>query len=99
MSIGPSISPGNSFCAPDGYPDAGKQEVIDIAPTMNNSLLYDFYIDIIEASEALGIDLPQDAVLSKVDKVYARIPDLLVQTKYIQKGFITRPMKTMEPSF
>jgi hypothetical protein len=67
LSTGPSLSPENSFYVPEGFPLAGKKESIDIGPTMDNSLLYSFYTNIIESAEALGIDLTTDAVLSKVE--------------------------------
>lgn len=81
LSTGPSISPENAFYIPSGYPDAGKQAAIDIGPTMDNSLLYDLYTNIIESSEALGIDLTKDAVLSKVKSNRSKLRPATIGSK------------------
>uniref|UniRef100_A0A8H7NR21 Glycosyl hydrolase family 95 N-terminal domain-containing protein n=1 Tax=Bionectria ochroleuca TaxID=29856 RepID=A0A8H7NR21_BIOOC len=81
LSTGPSISPENAFYIPSGSPDAGMQAAIDIGPTMDNSLLYDLYTNIIESSEALGIDLTKDPVLSKVKNNRSKLRPAAIGSK------------------
>ncbi|KAF7591353.1 hypothetical protein BBP40_001631 [Aspergillus hancockii] len=55
LSTGPSISPENAFVVPNNMSKAGNEEAIDIAPTMDNSLLSGLFLSVIEAGKALGI--------------------------------------------
>ncbi|KAL4892016.1 Six-hairpin glycosidase-like protein [Aspergillus ambiguus] len=54
-STGPSLSPENAFIVPVNMNIAGRSEGIDIAPTMDNALLYELFRSIIEAAEVLAI--------------------------------------------
>ncbi|KAF9894795.1 hypothetical protein FE257_004416 [Aspergillus nanangensis] len=54
-SSGPSLSPENAFVVPAGMAEAGKDEGIDIAPTMDNALLHELFTSVIETCEALDI--------------------------------------------
>ncbi|KAF4498956.1 Alpha-L-fucosidase 2 [Fusarium agapanthi] len=63
---GPSTSPENVFVIPKGGSKAGSKEFLDISITMDNSLLREFFSNVIEAAGILGIDLSTDKVLSKV---------------------------------
>ncbi|KAF5588809.1 alpha-L-fucosidase 2 [Fusarium subglutinans] len=63
---GPSTSPENVFIIPKDGSKAGSKESLDISITMDNSLLREFFSNVIEAAGILGIDLSTDKVLSKV---------------------------------
>ncbi|RAL16779.1 glycoside hydrolase family 95 protein [Aspergillus homomorphus CBS 101889] len=54
-STGPSISPEAAFIVPDTMFKAGSAEGIDIAPTMDNSLLHELFQSVIETCNTLGI--------------------------------------------
>lgn len=54
-TTGPSLSPENSFIVPSNESKAGNAEGIDISPTMDNSLLYQLFNDVIEACQILGM--------------------------------------------
>ncbi|PYI01394.1 alpha-L-fucosidase 2 precursor [Aspergillus sclerotiicarbonarius CBS 121057] len=56
-STGPSISPEAAFIVPDDLSVAGNEEGIDIAPTMDNSLLYELFQSVIETCEILQINI------------------------------------------
>ncbi|PWY67112.1 alpha-L-fucosidase 2 precursor [Aspergillus sclerotioniger CBS 115572] len=53
---GPSISPEAAFIIPGDMSIAGNEEGIDIAPTMDNSLLYELFQSVIETCEILKIN-------------------------------------------
>jgi hypothetical protein len=53
---GPSLSPENTFVVPSNMRTAGKTEGVDIAPAMDNELLWHLFNDIIDAATALGIN-------------------------------------------
>ncbi|KLP16391.1 uncharacterized protein LW94_7016 [Fusarium fujikuroi] len=63
---GPSTSPENVFIIPKDGSKAGSKESFDISITMDNSLLHEFFSNVIEAAGILGVDLSTDKVLSKV---------------------------------
>ncbi|KAG7411036.1 hypothetical protein ACKAV7_010787 [Fusarium commune] len=63
---GPSTSPENVFIIPKDGSKAGSKESLDISITMDNSLLREFFSNVIEAAGILGVDLGTDKVLSKV---------------------------------
>ncbi|KAI1047196.1 hypothetical protein LB505_011651 [Fusarium chuoi] len=63
---GPSTSPENVFIIPKDGSEAGSKESFDISITMDNSLLREFFSNVIEAAGILGVDLSTDKVLSKV---------------------------------
>lgn len=67
-STGPSISPENYFVIPEGMSNKGEKGAIDISPTMDNSLLYDFFTSYIEIASALGISEDEDEMITKADK-------------------------------
>ncbi|KAI9924186.1 hypothetical protein ASPWEDRAFT_174050 [Aspergillus wentii DTO 134E9] len=54
-STGPSLSPENLFVVPSDMQKRGSEEGIDIAPTMDNSLLYELFNAVIETSQILNI--------------------------------------------
>lgn len=54
-TTGPSLSPENSFIVPNNESKSGNAEGIDISPTMDNSLLYQLFSDVIEACQILGL--------------------------------------------
>ncbi|GAB1201001.1 hypothetical protein APSETT444_010385 [Aspergillus pseudonomiae] len=56
LSTGPSSSPENAFVVPDNMSQSGKEEGIDIAPTMDNTLLSELFHSIIETGRILGIN-------------------------------------------
>ncbi|KAE8394108.1 Six-hairpin glycosidase-like protein [Aspergillus alliaceus] len=56
LSTGPSISPENAFVVPDNMTQTGKEEAIDIAPTMDNSLLSSLFLSVIQTCKILGIN-------------------------------------------
>ncbi|KAM5362942.1 hypothetical protein ACJA88_013766 [Fusarium oxysporum] len=64
---GPSTSPENVFIIPKDGAKAGSKESLDISITMDNSLLREFFSNVIEAAGILGVDLSTDKVLSKVE--------------------------------
>jgi hypothetical protein len=53
---GPSLSPEHSFIVPSNMRTAGKTEGADIAPAMDNELLWELFTNIIDAASALGIN-------------------------------------------
>ncbi|GKZ55753.1 hypothetical protein AnigIFM50267_009840 [Aspergillus niger] len=55
-STGPSLSPEASYIVPDDMTTAGKEEGIDIAPTMDNSLLHELFQAVIETCDVLAIN-------------------------------------------
>ncbi|KAF5689261.1 alpha-L-fucosidase 2 [Fusarium circinatum] len=63
---GPSTSPENVFIIPKDGSKAGSKESLDISITIDNSLLREFFSNVIEAAGILGIGLSTDKVLSKV---------------------------------
>jgi hypothetical protein len=65
-SSGPSISPENSFVVPDNMSVAGEDASIDISPTMDTSLLREFYTNVLTIASDLGISADNEDVLSKV---------------------------------
>ncbi|KAF9772673.1 hypothetical protein IL306_009609 [Fusarium sp. DS 682] len=70
-ATGPSISPENSFFVPSGQTDGGSKRSIDISPTMDMSLLHEFFTNVIEAADALNIPLNSDPILAKVESYRA----------------------------
>ncbi|KAE8420671.1 Six-hairpin glycosidase-like protein [Aspergillus pseudocaelatus] len=56
LSTGPSSSPENAFTVPNDMSESGKEEGIDIAPTMDNTLLSDLFHFIIETGNIVGIN-------------------------------------------
>ncbi|CVL12626.1 uncharacterized protein FPRN_10898 [Fusarium proliferatum] len=62
---GPSTSPENVFIILKDGSKAGSKESFDISIAMDNSLLREFFSNVIEAAGILGIDLSTDNVLSK----------------------------------
>ncbi|KAJ5443404.1 uncharacterized protein N7458_007276 [Penicillium daleae] len=54
-TTGPSLSPENQFIVLKNEPTADHVEGIDISPTMDNSLLYQLFNDVIEACHILGL--------------------------------------------
>lgn len=54
-TTGPSLSPENPFIVPSNENTAGSAEGIDISPTMDNSLLYQLFTDVIEACQILQL--------------------------------------------
>lgn len=59
-STGPSISPENAFIVPEGMNSEGAWEAIDISPTMDNSLLYEFFTSYMEIASILGVPSEED---------------------------------------
>ncbi|RAH67441.1 glycoside hydrolase family 95 protein [Aspergillus aculeatinus CBS 121060] len=55
LSTGPSISPEAAFLVPDNMSIAGSAEGIDIAPTMDNSLLYELFHAVLETCTILHL--------------------------------------------
>ncbi|XRM48175.1 hypothetical protein ABZX51_011113 [Aspergillus tubingensis] len=55
-STGPSLSPEASYIVPDDMTTAGNEEGIDIAPTMDNSLLHELFQAVTETCDVLGIN-------------------------------------------
>ncbi|KAI1858610.1 hypothetical protein JX265_010703 [Neoarthrinium moseri] len=68
-SSGPSISPENNFVVPDDMAVARKNESIDISPTLDNSLLYEFFTNVLEIASVLQISTTGDEVLSNVQSL------------------------------
>ncbi|KAF7630654.1 putative secreted protein [Aspergillus flavus] len=56
LSTGPSSSPENAFVVPNDMSESGNEEGIDIAPTMDNTLLSELFHSIIETGKVLGIN-------------------------------------------
>ncbi|KAE8371191.1 Six-hairpin glycosidase-like protein [Aspergillus bertholletiae] len=56
LSTGPSSSPENAFIVPDDMTQTGNEEGIDIAPTMDNTLLSELFHSVIEMDQILGIN-------------------------------------------
>ena len=56
LSTGPSSSPENAFTVPNDMSESGKEEGIDIAPTMDNTLLSDLFHSIIETGNIININ-------------------------------------------
>ncbi|KAF1995578.1 glycoside hydrolase family 95 protein [Amniculicola lignicola CBS 123094] len=52
---GPSLSPENTYIVPSNMKTAGRQEGIDIAPAIDNQLLWELFTNIIDAAKILGI--------------------------------------------
>ncbi|KAF2275438.1 uncharacterized protein EI97DRAFT_459345 [Westerdykella ornata] len=52
---GPSSSPENTYIVPSNQQTAGRSEGIDIAPAMDNQLLWELFTNIIDAAKVLGI--------------------------------------------
>ncbi|VZI02338.1 unnamed protein product [Fusarium fujikuroi] len=63
---GPSTSPENVFIIPKDGSKAVSKESFDISIAMANSLLHEFFSNVIEAAGILGVDLSTDKVPSKV---------------------------------
>jgi hypothetical protein len=55
LSTGPSISPENAFIVPNNMSQTGNEEAIDIAPSMDNSLLLELFHSVLEVGKVLGI--------------------------------------------
>ncbi|KAF2875385.1 Six-hairpin glycosidase-like protein [Massariosphaeria phaeospora] len=53
---GPSLSPENTFVVPSNMRTAGKTEGVDIAPSIDNQLLWELFNNIIDAAAVLGIN-------------------------------------------
>ncbi|KAJ4199107.1 hypothetical protein NW759_016184 [Fusarium solani] len=64
-STGPSISPENFFYIPRDMAEEGLEGAIDISPTMDNSLLYDFFTNYVEIASALGISGDDNKMVTK----------------------------------
>jgi hypothetical protein len=69
-STGPSLSPENSFVVPSNMETAGKSEAIDIAQTMDNSILYELFNAVIQTCTVLGIT---DSNLTNAKNYLAKI--------------------------
>jgi hypothetical protein len=54
-ATGPSLSPENTYIVPPNMRTAGRTEGIDIAPAMDDQLLWELYTNIIDAATILGI--------------------------------------------
>lgn len=54
-STGPSLSPENVFVIPSNMKTSGSSASIDIAPTMDNAILIEFFNAVIETCNVLGI--------------------------------------------
>lgn len=52
---GPSLSPENTYIVPSNMTTAGRSEGIDIAPAMDNQLLWELFTNIMDAAKILGI--------------------------------------------
>ncbi|PLB52232.1 putative secreted protein [Aspergillus steynii IBT 23096] len=59
-STGPSCSPEASFKVPSDMTKAGSKEALDIAPTMDNSLLYELFTAINETCITLSLSSDED---------------------------------------
>lgn len=62
MVTGPSLSPENPFVMPSDSDSPGTQTGMDIAPAMDNQLLWQLYADIDEAYQLLGDADSENAV-------------------------------------
>lgn len=65
ISTGPSSSPGADFWVPDGMTKDGVRAAIDISPTMDDSLLYEFFTNYLEVASILGISESSDPLVAK----------------------------------
>lgn len=63
-STGPSCSPEASFIVPDDMTKAGSKEGIDIAPTMDNSLLYELFKAVNETCVKLSLTNNEECLTS-----------------------------------
>ncbi|KAF2196190.1 hypothetical protein GQ43DRAFT_485153 [Delitschia confertaspora ATCC 74209] len=52
---GPSLSPENAYVVPSNMKTAGRSEGIDIAPAMDDQLLWELFTNVIDAAKILGI--------------------------------------------
>ncbi|KAK1141889.1 hypothetical protein N8T08_008402 [Aspergillus melleus] len=71
-STGPSCSPEASFLVPDDMTKAGSKEGIDIAPTMDNSLLYELFTAVNETCVTLSLTENDDDCTTAA-KYFAKI--------------------------
>lgn len=70
-NTGPSVSPENVFVIPEGAGVAGETEALDISPLSDTSLLHEFFTNVLDAADILGIALDDDEVLSKIESYRA----------------------------
>ncbi|KAH3941206.1 hypothetical protein HBI56_208010 [Parastagonospora nodorum] len=75
---GPSLSPENTFVVPSNMRTAGKTEGVDIAPTMDNELLWELFNNVISAGKALGIT---DITVSKAKDYLSKIKEPKIGSK------------------
>lgn len=54
-ATGPSLSPENPYIVPSSMQTAGRSEGIDIAPAMDDQLLWELFTNVIDAANILGI--------------------------------------------
>ncbi|KAF2135825.1 glycoside hydrolase family 95 protein [Aplosporella prunicola CBS 121167] len=71
-STGPSISPENSFKLMPNQSEYPNTESIDIAPTMDNELLFELFSAIVEAAQELELSETDPAIL-KASQYLAKI--------------------------
>ncbi|KAI0137193.1 Six-hairpin glycosidase-like protein [Xylariales sp. AK1849] len=72
-SSGPSCSPENAFYIPENMTVVGGEEAVDISPTMDNSLLYEFFTNVLEIASVLGISITDDDILSNIQTLRNRL--------------------------
>ncbi|PYI16065.1 alpha-L-fucosidase 2 precursor [Aspergillus violaceofuscus CBS 115571] len=70
LSTGPSISPEAAFLVPDNMSVAGSAEGIDIAPTMDNALLYALFHSVLETCTILQLSSSE---CTRANQTLARI--------------------------
>jgi hypothetical protein len=75
---GPSLSPENTFIVPSNMRTAGKSEGVDIAPTMDNELLWELFNNVINAAKLLNIN---DTTVSKAKDYLSKIKTPQVGSK------------------
>ncbi|KAH8585480.1 Six-hairpin glycosidase-like protein [Bisporella sp. PMI_857] len=72
-SSGPSCSPENAYLIPQGSRIYNSQEAVDISPTMDTSLLYEFYNNLLKIASILNVSVVEDSILSKAAKLRDRL--------------------------
>ncbi|KAF2729489.1 hypothetical protein EJ04DRAFT_588750 [Polyplosphaeria fusca] len=75
---GPSLSPENTFVVPSNMKTSGKSEGIDIAPAMDDQLLWELFTNVIEAAKVLGVS---GTDVTKAQDYLSKIKDPQVGSK------------------
>lgn len=78
FATGPSLSPENTFVVPSNMKTGGRSEGIDIAPAMDDQLLWHLFTNIIEAAKILEIT---GTDLSNAQKYLAKVKPPKVGSK------------------